>query len=151
MSKTKYEPQCFNGRSGEIKADLITPPGAGSKLAIVFPGAGYSCKQPLLYFGIQTLLRKGFQVLAIDKVYGDDPVWRKLSSEEEARGVVEQDAIALLADVSKRFPNGVHTLFGRSLGTYAIACVLARKLVEPKQIVWQTPALGNKWELMRSS
>lgn len=37
---------------------------------------------------------------------------------------------------------------GRSLGTYAIACRLEREIVKPKNIIWQTPALGERWTVM---
>lgn len=151
MATIKFEPMTFMRAAREIIAVHFTSGITDAPLAVVFPGAGYSCKQPLLYYGIQVLLKNGFQVLAVDKVYGEDPQWRKLASEAEARRVVEMDSIALLTDVARRFPGGVHTLIGRSLGTYSIACAIEQDIVQPRQIVWQTPALGDKWALMRSS
>jgi hypothetical protein len=69
----------------------------------VLPGAGYSCKQPLLYFAIQVLLKKKFDVLAIEKVYGEDPKWTSLTIMESALKVVEDDSVQLFADISKKF------------------------------------------------
>lgn len=148
-NQIKVEAANFDGVSGTIAAQLFTQDQKSKKLALVFPGAGYSYREPLLRFGIQVLLKKGYQVLALDKIYGDDPNWRSLKSEQEARKVVEDDTVEIIAQIKTRFPNEPDVLFGRSLGTYAIACLVTRDLVHPKQIVWQTPALGSHWSVMR--
>lgn len=145
----KIEPQTFTGVSGEIPAHLFTHPETTDRLAVVFPGAGYSYVEPLLRYGIQVLLKKNYRVLALDKIYGHDPKWRSLSSEQEARSVVEQDILQVHRQIEERFPNSLELLFGRSLGTFAMACLLERNLVDPQKIIWQTPALGSKWEIMR--
>ncbi|MFN3697729.1 MAG: alpha/beta hydrolase [Pseudobdellovibrio sp.] len=138
----------LDGVSGVINAQLFTQHQESKKLALVFPGAGYSYREPLLRFGIQVLLKKGYQVLALDKIYGDDPNWRGLKSEQEARKVVEDDTVKIFEQIKTRFSKEPDLLFGRSLGTYAIACLLNRNLAHPKQIVWQTPALGSHWGMM---
>lgn len=145
----KIDSQTFTGTSGNIPAHLFTHAGTTDKLAVVLPGAGYSYVEPLLRYGIQVLLKQNYRVLALDKVYGHDPKWRSLTSEQEARSIVEQDSIQVFRQIQERFPNSLEVLFGRSLGTFAIACLLERNLVSPKKIVWQTPALGSKWEIMR--
>lgn len=147
--QVKIEPQTFTSVSGEIPAHLFTHPETTNKLAIVFPGAGYSYVEPLLRYGIQVLLKKNYRVLALDKIYGNDPKWRSLSSEQEARSVVELDTVQVHKQIEQRFPNALELLFGRSLGTFAMACLLERNLVNPQKIIWQTPALGSKWEIMR--
>lgn len=148
MSEPKFESFSFEGTTGEIVFHRITPVKASSKLALVFPGAGYSYRQPLLHFGIQILLKQNFQVLALDKIYAEDLYWSQLQSEQEAREIVEADTQALFHLLKGE---KIHTLFGKSLGTYAIATALEKGWVEPEQIVWQTPALGSKWEIMRDS
>ena len=146
MPPTKIESLVFNVPSGDIKATLMSNSGSSGRLAVVLPGAGYSCKQPLLYFAIQVLLQKNFEVLAIDKVYGEDPNWTKLSTLELALKVVEEDSHVLFAEIHKKFE--IDAVLGRSLGTYAIACGLERKVLNPKQIVWQTPSLNGKWNII---
>jgi hypothetical protein len=149
--ETKTERLSFNGHSGQVGARLLTQEHSTTRLAVVLPGAGYSTHEPLLRYGIQVLLKNGYRVLAWEKVYGDDPEWRSLKTEAEARKVVEEDAVKVFAQIEERFPNSLEVLFGRSLGTFAIACLLERQLVSPKKIVWQTPALGDKWAVMRNS
>lgn len=148
-NQVKVDTASFDGASGAIKAQLFTQDQESKKLALVFPGAGYSCREPLLRFGIQVLLKKGYQVLALDKIYGDDPNWRSLKSEQEARKIVENDTVKIFEQIKTRFSKDPDVLFGRSLGTYAIACLVTRDLTHPKQIVWQTPALGSHWNVMR--
>ena len=89
----KFESLVFKVPYGEINCSLITPEQSSRHLAVVLPGAGYSVRQPLLYFASQVLLEKGFVVLGIEKVYGDDPKWRSLPTEQEARKVVQDDSI----------------------------------------------------------
>jgi len=138
----------FEARSGEIHTSLIVPEYASEKLAVVLPGAGYSCKQPLLYYAIQILLQRQFKVLRIEKVYGEDPRWAALKTMEEALKVVEDDAIALFDAIERKFSSGIHTVVGRSLGTYAMACALEKQALSPRQLVWQTPSLNGKWEII---
>lgn len=144
----KAEPLTFEVPSRLLKCTLTTVKQSSGQLAIVLPGAGYSARQPLLYFAIRTLLQKRFDVLSIDTVYGDDPKWCNLPTEQEARKVVEGDAVAFFNQISERFPHQLHTVVGRSLGTYFLACALERKAAQPAQIIWQTPSLGTKWEVM---
>jgi len=145
----KTEPQTFKGVSGEIPAVLFTLAQTTDKLAVVLPGAGYSHIEPLLRFGIQVLLQKNFRVLALDKIYANDTKWRSSASEQEARSIVEQDTIQVFQQIQTRYPESLDVLFGRSLGTFAMACVLEKNLVQPKKIIWQTPALGDRWKVMR--
>lgn len=145
----KVDSIAFTGTSGDIGAKLFTHSKTTDRLAVVFPGAGYSHIEPLLRFGIQVLLKEDFKVLALDKIYGHDPKWRSLASEQEARSLVEQDTIKVFQQIQDQFPSSLEILFGRSLGTYAMACLLERNLVKPRKVIWQAPALGNKWEVMR--
>lgn len=91
-----------------------------------------------------------YRVLALEKVYAEDKIWCELKTRESAFKYVEDDTLALLPQVSKQFPNQIKCLLGRSLGTYQIACAIEKKLVEPRQIVWQTPSLYEKWPIINS-
>lgn len=146
MSRLQVESFHFVVPSGEIDASLYGSPSFGP-LSVVLPGAGYSCKGPLLHFLVQGLLKSGHQVLTIDSLYAEDRTWRSLSS-EEALQYVRNDVEPLFAQIQSRFPSGIHTLIGRSLGTYIIACALEGELVEPAQIVWQCPSLDDKWAVL---
>jgi hypothetical protein len=150
MAKTNMEPIFFRVPSGDMKCFLFSSSPQLENLAVVLPGAGYSYREPLLRFAIQVLLKNDFSVLASDKVYGEDPKWRSIASEIEARKIVADDAIEFFNLVSERFPVALHTVVARSLGTYALASALEAGTAKPKPIVWQTPALGAMWASMRS-
>ena len=151
MAQFKIDPILFHVPSGEIKASLLGDESPSSRLAVVVPGAGYSCRQPLLYFLIQSLLKSGHQVLTIDSLYSDNRHWTSLPTEDDAYRYVQNDAESLFQQLHSRFNKGVHTLVARSLGTYSIACALEKKLIHPAQIVWQCPSLHNKWAVLKSA
>lgn len=137
----------FTIKSGNIPASLLTPTSSNGKLALVLPGAAYSPKMPLLHYSIQTLSKKGFKVLTIDKLYADDQNWRSISNITDAYNVVGTDSVELFKEISRFFPS-IHTILARSLGTYMVACGLAEKVLSPQQIVWQCPSLNIKWAVM---
>ena len=146
--QTKFESIDFQGVSGTIAAKIFSPSQQIKKCAVVFPGAGYAFSEPLLRYPIQCLIQKNYQVIALDKIYGSDPAWRNLTIEADARKVVEDDTDLVYSQIVAKY-GPPDLLFGRSLGTFAIACLLEKKMAQPKQIVWQTPALGSKWSVMR--
>lgn len=147
MQLAKFKPYTFQGKSGKIPATLLTPDNHSELVAVVLPGAGYSCKQPLLYFAIQVFLKLKYQVLTIDKVYGEDPNWTKITTLEEALKVVEDDSHQMFEEIMNVLP--VDAVLGRSLGTYIMASALEKNLIQPKQIIWQTPSLNGKWPTMK--
>lgn len=144
----KEQPLSFKLKSGEFKATLISSPESSRQLAIVLPGAGYGPKAPLLYFATEVLLKKKFEVLTIDTVYGDFPKWRALATAEAAMKVVADDAPVLFKEIEKKFSTQIHTVVARSLGTYSTACAIEQGAVKPEQIVWQTPSLRDKWAVI---
>ena len=80
---------------------LYTRKPVATQLAVALPGARYSIREPLLRYLIELLLKHGYQVLAWDKVYGDDVAWRNLSSEAAARKVVEDDHAQVFGQIEK--------------------------------------------------
>ena len=149
MENIKVKKLNFDAPSGKIHASLLSLEKSSDELAVVLPGAGYSCKMPLLYYSIDALLLKGYQVLAIEKIYADDIKWIGFQSRESAFNYVEDDSLELFAQISKQFSGQVKVLLGRSLGTYQIACAIEKDIVCPTQIVWQTPSLYEKWSLIK--
>ena len=150
MENVKVQKLNFEAPSGNISASLRSLENSSDQLAVVLPGAGYSCRMPLLYYSIDVLLMKGFQVLAIEKIYAEDTTWLGFKMRESAFQYVKNDSVILFNQISKQFSNCVQVLLGRSLGTYQIACVMEKSIVRPKQIVWQTPSLYEKWPVIKN-
>jgi hypothetical protein len=149
MENRKVKKIEFGAPSGKVIASLLSVEDSSKELAVVLPGAGYSCDMPLLYYSIDTLLLKGYQVLAVEKIYADDSKWRSLESRETAFKYVAEDSLEVFSQISSQFSNQVKVLLGRSLGTYQIACVVEERIITPRQIVWQTPSLYEKWPLIK--
>jgi len=150
MAHFKVEPITFNVPSGEIRASILGEKSTACRLAAILPGAGYSCKQPLLHFLVQAFLQSGDQVLTVDSLYSEDKTWLSIPTKEAALSYVENDTESLFQHIHSRFPEGIHTLVGHSLGTYSIACALAKEVVDPSQIIWQCPSLHNKWATLKN-
>ena len=150
MTNPKIEQHTLALPSGHFPSSLIKTEKSKGKLAVVLPGAGYSCKMPLLYFSVQVLLNKGFDVITIDKMYADDPKWRELTTMESALKVVEDDSHELFDQIPKKLGSEIHTVLGRSLGTYTMACALKKGKFRPRQLVWQTPSLNDNWEVIKN-
>lgn len=147
----KIEKHIFKAQSGDIKASLFIPEDSIEKLALIIPGAGYSCEAPLLYYSIDVLLQKKFKVLTIDQVYVNNPEWAKLASSDVERSLklVEDDAESLFSSIENKLSMKIHTVVARSLGSYLLAYALEKNLFSPKQIIWQSPSLRGKWEVIK--
>jgi hypothetical protein len=150
MKNFKIDKLNFAGPSGPIPASLISTQQSTNETAVVLPGAGYPCTMPLLYYSIDALILKGYQVLAINKVYADDSKWLQYKTIESALKYVEDDTLDLFTQISSQFSNQVKVLLGRSLGTFQMARVLELRIVGPRQVVWQTPSLHDKWPVIKS-
>jgi hypothetical protein len=72
MDSFKTEKVSFSAPSGFIGASLLSVANSSDEIAVVFPGAGSPWTAPLLNYSIDALLLKGYQVLAIDKLYAED-------------------------------------------------------------------------------
>ena len=150
MEIPKIETENFRVPSGVISASLLSGKKSATDIAVVIPGADYSCTMPLLYYSIDLLLLKGFQVLTIDKIYSEDPIWRGFKSSESALEYVERDTVELFAQISSKYSTRVKVLLGRSLGSYQMAFAIEKQLIHPERIVWQSPSLREKWSIIQN-
>ena len=139
----------FRAKSGDITATLMTPDAFHRGLAIVLPGAAYSCAHPLLYYSIKVLLKNKYRVIALNKLYAEDPQFVEITKTEEALHFVEEDSICLFEQIRDQFLT-IDTILAHSLGTYAVACALENELVTPRNIIWQCPSLNSKWNTMKN-
>lgn len=150
MENMRVDKLEFTAPSGVINASLMTTRSSTDEVAVVIAGAGYPCSAPLLYYSIDALLLKGYQVLAIDKIYAEDSAWRNFKTRESAFKYVEDDTLELFNQISNQFENRIKVLLGRSIGTFQMACALEQRIVQPRQAVWQTPSLYEKWPVINS-
>ena len=116
------------------------PAGAGS--ALILPGAYYSSQAPGLYFLRESLLRAGFDVLAIDYHY----FLSGQSFSEASRAEAEEEAEAAYLHLAERARQLERTrggrllIAGKSFGSIvALKLALAHRTGSPTALVLLTP------------
>jgi hypothetical protein len=140
----------IRGHQGEeLPNTFFRQDGPSDHLAIVLPGLGYTVHMPVLYYPTLCLLSRGADVLWVQYDYTNlspqdikQPGWRRRFGDDV-------DA-AYEAGLVQRSYSGL-SLIGKSLGTMAIAHLLARgsasqdpHLAEAR-CVWLTPLLRDEW------
>lgn len=109
-------------------------------LAIIFPGGGYTTAMPLLYYATELSLQRGWDVLLVNYAY-PHPGGNLSTEEYLARLDVELKAdtdAAAQAGLRHREYNAV-AVFGKSLGTIAMASVTSRLTNIEHRLIWLTP------------
>jgi hypothetical protein len=109
------------------------------KLAIVFPGRGYTSQGPLLHYTINLLLENRVNVLSVDYDYMNNPEFGSLEWEEKQTW--------LYADVEEAFKAAIdyidselRILVGKSLGTLGIGHLLDTfSSTRKNTVIWHTP------------
>lgn len=111
-----------------------------ARLGIVFPGLGYNSDMPLLYYPTKLLVERGADVLQLRPDYNTQE-FLSLSGEERARQAFADATAALRAGLAER-PYQHVTLVGKSIGTMALAHLLATETQLAGAVtVWLTPLL----------
>ncbi|MCR4585645.1 MAG: alpha/beta hydrolase [Lachnospiraceae bacterium] len=103
-----------------------------SKLAILFPGIGYNCDRPLLYYGRKLAERNGYECRAVNYVYnGDMNIRGNVQKMEEAFKELYLQAQEILSgEDTGRYDEVL--FISKSVGT-VIAAAYA-KLLQDKKI-----------------
>ena len=86
------------------------------KLAVFFPGIGYTCDKPLLYYGAKLAMERGYEIIRVQ--YGNFPPNVKgdaakmyqcyVSAREQAEGILRDVDWELYSDI---------VFFSKSVGT----------------------------------
>lgn len=114
-------------------------------LAILFPGLGYTCDMPLLYYPTEYLLSAGADVLQVK--YDYQSIWRTLSFQERFRRL-QADALAAAGVALEQRAYKKITLIGKSLGTFAMGYLLESKILPYlPTCIFLTPLLQNEQRL----
>jgi pimeloyl-ACP methyl ester carboxylesterase len=112
-------------------------------LAVIFPGRGYTCDMPLLYYTSSLLLGRAADVLLVEYNYNRRMEFDVLPEAAQDRWFQADVAAALAAGIDQR-PYRQVTLVGKSLGTRAMGHLLT---TDPRlataRAVWLTPLLRD--------
>lgn len=100
------------------------------KLAVLFPGMGYTCAKPLLYYADALCAEHGYEVVKLD--YGQIPFDKKLAFEVASERIIPQV-------LGMNFEGYDDIVFvSKSLGT-ALAGTACEKLPYPIRNFYMTP------------
>jgi len=123
-------------------------------LAVLFPGRGYGCEMPLLHYAGDLLDARGADVLGLRYDFRDERF--EDLGRFEARLEAAVDPV-VRAGLRQRERYDRVTLVGKSLGTWAMGCLLARAehplhSVKRLDTVWLTPSLrfDPAWARLRA-
>ena len=120
--------------------------GGTGHLAVVLPGLAYTCRSPALYYPTLLLLDGfGADVLWVEYDYFWRPGFSELPEREQDRSLFADAEAALRCALSRGTYERL-TLMGKSLGTRAMARLLADDTAPPPgrvEAVWMTPLLSE--------
>lgn len=131
------------GAHGAVPHTFFRQDDEADHLAVVFPGMGYTCQMPLLYYPTRLLRDLGADVLWVEYDHLQRPEFRSLPDADQDNWFFADVAAACGAGLAAR-PYRRLTLVGKSLGTQAMGHVLAARLAPAGvdiSAVWLTPLL----------
>jgi len=116
--------------------------GETARLAILFPGMGYTCDMPLFYYAENLLTEGGADVLRVEYAYGRRPDFGQAPKSEQQRWLLADATASYRAGLAQR-PYQDVTLIGKSLGTLAMGHLLTteERSASGTRAVWLTPLL----------
>ncbi len=138
----KFEKLEITGSRGELlKNTLFSVEGGGRGLAVLFPGAGYTCDMPALYYSRSILLSQKYDVLALEysfQTMGDfftpELVPEVLLDGEKTLEKVELEKYSELI------------LVGKSLGTRVLTHLMHRyEELSRAKAVYLTPVFSEQF------
>jgi hypothetical protein len=122
----------------QVPNQFIQQKGGSSKLALLFPGMGYTCDRPLLYYTTEVLLARDFDVLQLWSNY-QAPEFDQLSQSERTVQLIT-DGQALLSAGRQQGTYTQLLLCGKSLGTLTMAFLLNQdQELRSAATIWFTP------------
>ena len=118
--------------------------GEAEHLGILFPGIGYTCQMPLLYYQTKLFLSLGLDVLWVEYAYNRRPDFQSLPNSERKNWVYADVRGSCKAGLEQRAYSNV-TLSGKSLGTLVLGHLLiSETALSHAQAIWLTPLLKDE-------
>lgn len=130
----------INGLGGRVVPNRFfrCRDGAGA-LAVLFPGLRYTCDMPLLYYPTRLLLQRGADVLQLHTDYTSSK-FQDLTRLEQAAIIGDDALTAVKVGLAER-QYKILVLMGKSIGTLALAQLVASGLNLEPAVIWLTPLL----------
>lgn len=138
-------------RNLPLSYTLINNGENSGKLAIIFPGQGYTVQGPLLHYSTGIYLSKSYDVLHVNYQYNHDAY--KDFTMEELSEAIKHDSRSVVEKVISNRNYDQYCLVGKSLGTIAMSAVMKRNEFYDAKMIWLTPLLqrDDVFEAMAAS
>ena len=109
-----------------------------SKIAVLFPGIGYTCDKPLLYYSAKLAAEKGFEVVRVP--YGNFPSNVKGNAEKMYQSFVSarEQSEDILKDVDWSSYEEI-VFFSKSVGTVVALSYASEHGIDARQVWQPTP------------
>ncbi len=125
--------------TGNLTNTFFRVASSKKRLAVLFPGRGYTCAMPVLYYPGSWLQSRGADVLAVEYTCTRQPGYDQLSPEEKNRLLSTEVEAALQSALSQDHYTEI-VLVGKSLGTLALSHLAVHSpLAQTAAFVWLTP------------
>ena len=130
-----------------VKNTFFQPDPPSSGLAVLFPGQGYTCAMPLLYYPTRLLVAAGVSVLWVEYNYTQKDDYAALTNQERMRWISHDASAAVQAARARApHPRSRCVLIGKSLGSFALAhLALNEPALKTSSFVWLTPLVRNSF------
>lgn len=106
-----------------------------SKIAVLFPGIGYTCDKPLLYYSAKLAAEKGFEVVRVP--YGNFPSNVKGNAEKMYQSFVSarEQSEEILKDVDWSSYDEI-VFFSKSVGTVVALSYASEHGIDARQVLY---------------
>ena len=106
-----------------------------SKIAVLFPGIGYTCDKPLLYYSAKLAAEKGFEVVRVP--YGNFPSNVKGNAEKMYQSFVSarEQSEDILKDVDWSSYDEI-VFFSKSVGTVVALSYASEHGIDARQVLY---------------
>lgn len=112
-----------------VSIGYLETPGC-EKIALIYPGANYSCDRPLLYYSADILVRAGYNVAMVNHLLGRRNDWRELSATEQL-SLAENTAVEIFDEIVGNWPAREIVLVGKSLGSHGVSHIAKERPKAP--------------------
>jgi len=126
-------------RGEEIPNRFYRQKGQTSRLGVLFPGMRYTCDMPLLHTTTDLLLQHGADVLQLHTDY-TGPEFQSASRREQFERLAADAQAGVRVGRKQRNYTDL-LLAGKSIGTLAMAYLLAKGREDQAAAIWLTPLL----------
>jgi predicted alpha/beta-hydrolase family hydrolase len=131
-------------RGKTVQNTYFKQEGKAKHVAVVFPGYGYRCFGPVVYYPSLALLALGADVLWVEYAYDREPEYGQMRPSERTEWR-QSDSGAAINEVLRQVSYDKFTLVGKSIGTLVVGDLLTDDpRLRSARAIYLTPLLKSE-------